>query len=128
MNKVFPTGHSKGQEICNRTRAYALRIIRLYQSLRKDEVGRVLGRQLLRSGTSIGANVEEAQAGQSPADFVAKMSIALKEARETRYWLLLLHDAEIFSSKLLLPLLAETEEIIKVLYTIIRNTKQNQRH
>ena len=76
MSKVFSTGHSKGQEICNRTRAYALRIIRLYQSLRKDEVGRVLGRQLLRSGTSIGANVEEAQAGQSPADFVAKMSIA----------------------------------------------------
>lgn len=69
------------KEICDRTRAFALRIIKLYQAIRKDEVGRVIGRQLLRSGTSIGANVEEAQAGQSTADFIAKMNIALKEAR-----------------------------------------------
>jgi len=128
LTKIQPTVPPKGQAICERTRAYALRIIRVYQSLRKNDIGLVLGKQLLRSGTSIGANVEEAQAGQSTADFVAKMSIALKEARETRYWLLLLRDAEIFPSKLLLPILTETEEIIKILYTIIRNTKQNHHH
>jgi four helix bundle protein len=78
---------SKGQDICDRTRAFALRIIKLYQALPKNETGGILGKQLLRAGTSIGANVEEAQAGQSKKDFVAKIGVALKEARETRYCL-----------------------------------------
>lgn len=115
----------RGKEICDRTRAFALRIIKLYQAISKDEVGRVIGRQLLRSGTSIGANVEEAQAGQSTADFVTKMNIALKEARETRYWLTLLLEAEIFPSQRLMPLHTEVEELIKILYTIIRNARKN---
>jgi four helix bundle protein len=114
---------SKGQDICDRTRAYALRIINLYRVVAKDEVGRILGKQALRAGTSIGANVEEAQAGQSQADFVARMSIALKEARETRYWLRLIRDAEVLSQKQLGPLLTEIEELIKIIYTIIQNTK-----
>ena len=98
----------------------------MHQVLVKNETGRILGRQMLRSGTSIGANVEEAQAGQSPADFIAKMSTALKEARETRYWLTLVVDAELLPAKRLGPMLTEIEEIIKILYTIIQNTKGNQ--
>ena len=113
----------KGQDICDRTRAFALRIIKLYQVLVKDEVGRVLGKQLLRSGTSIGANVEEAQAGHSKADFTFKLNIALKEARETRYWLTLIQDAELIPSNRLASILEETEEIIKILYTIIQKNR-----
>ena len=114
---------SKGQDICERTRAFALRIIKMYRVLAKDEVGQVLGRQLLRSGTSIGANVEEAQAAQSKADFAHKLNIALKEARETRYWLTLVVEAEVLPSQRLDAIQAEIEEIIKILYTIIQNSK-----
>ena len=116
---------AKGQDICDRTRAFALRVIKLYQALEQNSVGRIVGRQLLRCGTSIGANVEEAQAAQSKADFISKMSIALKEARETRYWLTLVLEAEIFSAARINPILNEAEEIIKVIYTIIQNTKIN---
>ncbi len=70
---------ARGQDICGRTRAYTVRIIKLYQVIEKDGAGKVIGKQLLRSGTSIGANIEEAQAGQSRSDFIHKMSIALKE-------------------------------------------------
>jgi four helix bundle protein len=104
-----------------------VRIIRLYQALDESSVGRVLGKQLLRSGTSIGANVEEAQAGQSKADFIAKMNIALKEARETRYWLTLILEAELFPATRLNPILVETEELIKIIYTIIQKTKNKSK-
>jgi four helix bundle protein len=120
-------GGSKGQDICDRTRAFALRVIKMYRVLAKDEVGRILGKQLLRSGTSIGANVEEAQAGQSNADFVHKMSLALKEARESRYWLKLILEGEVMPANRLDAILVEIEEIIKLLYTIIQNSKSNLR-
>jgi four helix bundle protein len=115
---------AKGQEICDRTRAFALRIIRLYQNLQQEEVGRILSKQLLRSGTSIGANVEEAQAAQSPYDFIHKMSIALKEARETRYWLTLLRDAELFPASKFDAILQELEQIIRIIFSIITNTRK----
>ena len=115
---------AKGQDICDRTRAYALRIINLYKAIKRDAVGQVIGNQLLRSGTSIGANVEEAQAAQSTADFVHKMSIALKEARESHYWLRLLGDAEIVKPERLDPLLDETNQIMRVIFTIIQNSKK----
>jgi four helix bundle protein len=116
---------AKGQDICERTRAFALRIIKVHQALVGDGTGHILGQQLLKSGTSIGANVEEAQAGQSKSDFIAKMSIALKEARETRYWLTLIIEANLLPAKRLDAVLTEIEEIIKILYTIIQNSKGN---
>lgn len=122
------TLQAKGQQICERTRAFALRIIRLYRHIQHDDVGRILGQQLLRSGTSIGANTEEAQAAQSRRDFVAKMSIALKEARETRYWLNLLRDAGFASAERFDEILDEVEQIIRVLFTIIKNTKNAMKH
>ena len=76
----------KPNDLEDRLFDFALRIVRLYQKLAKQsELGRILGKQLLRSGTSIGANYQEGQAGQSRADFISKTSIALKEARETHY-------------------------------------------
>jgi four helix bundle protein len=105
-----------------------LRIVKLCDFLNSTPgVSRELARQLVRSGTSIGANVEESQAAQSTADFIHKLEISLKEARETRYWLRLLVAAEIVSSSRLVPLLNEANELIKILASIIVKTKQNRK-
>ena len=91
--------------------SFALQVIGLYKELLiQNEF--VLSKQLLRSGTSIGANVEEALAGQSRADFLSKMSIASKEARETNYWLRLIRDSKIISKSKVEPLLTESESIV----------------
>ncbi len=81
-NENKPRGDA---DIVERSVAYSLRIIRLCRAIEKDSIGRTLGKQILRSGTSIGANVHESQGAQSKADFIAKMSVAHKEARETAY-------------------------------------------
>src|SRR6266508_4633954 len=84
------------RDIQERTFAFAVRVVGLYQYLaRKPGVSRILGQQILRAGISIGANMEEAQAGQSRADFISKTAIALKESRETFYWLRLLGAASV---------------------------------
>ncbi len=83
-----------------------------------------MSKQLLRSGTSIGANVEEALAGVSRRDFVAKMSIASKEARETQYWLRLINDSESIRPGAVLPLLQDAEELLRMLTAIVK-TSQN---
>jgi four helix bundle protein len=100
--------------------------VRLCQSLdERPGVARTIGRQWLRSGTSIGANVEEGQAGQSRADFTSKYSIACKEARETHYWLRLLASNEIVPEADVQDLLGECNQLIAILTTIIKNTKEN---
>ena len=112
--------------ITDRTFNLAVRIVNLCKVLdEKPGVGRTLAKQLIRSGTSIGANVEESQAAQSTADFVHKLEIALKEARETRYWLRLLMAAELFPDSRLRPLLNEAEELIKIIAAIVVKTKPN---
>ena len=80
--------------------AFALRIVNLYKYLVNEKHEYVLSKQILRSGTAIGANIEEAIGGQSNKDFVSKLSVAYKEARETRYWINLLRDTKIFKTKL----------------------------
>ncbi|WP_136514295.1 four helix bundle protein [Geomonas edaphica] len=106
--------------------AFALQIIALYKELaRRNEY--VLSKQLLRSGTSIGANVEEALAGQSRADFLSKMSIASKEARETIYWLKLLRDSEILNAPLPFDLLSEAVEISNMLTSIVKTTAETKK-
>ncbi|MFZ4666730.1 MAG: four helix bundle protein [Prochlorotrichaceae cyanobacterium] len=87
---------------------------------------RTLAQQLLRSGTSIGANIEESQAAESTADFIHKLSISLKEARETRYWLLLLSESELVKNSRLQPLLNELEEVIKIIISLIVSKKRNK--
>ena len=114
-------------EIVERSFKYSLRIIRLYRELEKDNsVGQVLGKQLLRSGTSIGANVHEAQGAQSKADFIAKMSIAHKEAYESAYWIRLVKESGLIPARLLHNLLDETEQIIKMLSSILISAKKNK--
>jgi len=116
-------------DIRKRSVAYALRAIKLYQYLqaRKDGAGWILGKQYLRCATSIGANVEEAQAGESRADFIHKLGIAQKESRESRYWLHLLAESGIVKLNKLQPLIQETEELVAVITAIIVNTKNNRR-
>ncbi len=119
---------SANPDIRERTFSYALRAVKLYQALEKrgDGAGRVLGRQLLRSGTSVGANVEEAQSAASRADFIHKLTISQKEARESLYWIRLLEKSAILPLERLQPLLRETEEIIAVITSIIVSTKKNR--
>ncbi len=104
---------------------FALQIIALYKTLLKQNEF-VLSKQLLKSGTSVGANVEEALAGQSRADFLAKMSIASKEARETNYWLRLLRDSEMLLKTQIEPLLAESEAITSILTAIVKTTQSSK--
>ena len=111
--------------IKDKSYCFALEIIGLYKVLLKQNEF-VLSKQLLKSGTSIGANVEEALAGQSRADFLSKMSIASKEARETNYWLRLLKDSGIISKTEIEPLLAESESIANILTSIVKTTAQNK--
>jgi four helix bundle protein len=113
------------RDIVNRTFDFATRIIRLCTHLdQRPGVARTLSRQLLRSGTSIGANVEEAQAGQSRADFISKYAIAPKEARETHYWLRLIAAAKILPEERLLGLQTEADELRRIIASIIVSAKK----
>jgi four helix bundle protein len=92
---------------------------------KKSGVSRMLGKQLFRAGTSIGANVEEAQGGQSRADFISKISIARKEARETLYWLRLLSEAKFISPGKLTDVTGECNELISILTAIIKKNQKS---
>jgi four helix bundle protein len=109
--------------VVERTLAFSLCIVRLCRELEKDSIGRILSKQLLRAGTSIGANVHEAQGGQSKADFIAKMSIAHKEALETVYWLRLIKQADLIVGERLSELIDETDQLIKIISKILITSK-----
>ncbi|RIY07982.1 four helix bundle protein [Hymenobacter rubripertinctus] len=104
---------------------FASRIVKMYKYLTSEQREFILSKQVLRSGTSIGANVEEALAASSTADFIHKLTIAAKEARETSYWLRLLHDNEFLPGPLFNSIHQENGEIIKVLSSILLTTKAN---
>ena len=111
-------------DITARSFEFAVRVVKLCRELEDGgTVTRTLLKQLIRSGTSIGANVEEAQGGQSKADFTAKMYIACKEARETHYWLRILIATEVIEPKRLELLLDESNQIVAILTTIVKNSK-----
>lgn len=117
--------NAKPPDILQRTFEFAVRVVRLCQHLDEQGYsGRTLGKQLLRSGTSIGANVEEAQAGQSRADFIHKYSLALKEARETHYWLRLLIAAAVLPESRIAPLVAEADELRRILGAIVVSARR----
>ncbi len=104
---------------------FAVRIVNLYKYLCSDKKEFVLSKQLLRSGTSIGANINESQEAQSKADFVSKLSISLKEARESKYWIELLKETKYLNNKESEDILNDLIEIIKLLVSIIKTTKEN---
>ena len=113
----------KRQDLRSRTKAYALRIIRLYTVLPKSTEAQILGKQVLRSGTSVGAHYREAWRAKSNLDFISKIEGGLQELEETAYWLDLLGEAEILQKERLKPLCNETEELIAIFVTMVRNVK-----
>ena len=105
--------------------AFAKRIARCYRYLRDKKKETVMSKQLLRSGTSIGANVREGLYAQSRKDFISKLNIALKEAGETDYWLDVIHSAEYFTDDEFNSLKADNDELLRLLISIIKKTKDN---
>jgi len=112
--------------IVDKSKSFALRIIKLYQHLCSNKEF-ILSKQLLRSGTSIGANVKEAIRGQTKPDFYAKMNIALKEASETEYWLELLHESNYMDEQGFSSIYADCQEILKILMAITKHQKESKR-
>jgi len=109
-----------------RTKAFALRIVRLYTALPNTTVAQVLGKQVLRSGTSIGAHYREASRARSTAEFISKIELALQELDETLYWLELLDEAGIVRSGQLANLCTEAEELISIFVSSVRTAKQSR--
>ena len=112
------------QSVLNKSFHFAVRIVKLCNYLQEEKKAYVLSKQLLRCGTSIGANIEESQQAQSRADFLSKMSIALKEAVETNYWLRLLHSTDYLSEKEFQSIITDCRELERLLTAIIKSTKQ----
>jgi four helix bundle protein len=114
-------------DLKRRTKEYALRIIRLYISLPKATEVQVIGKQVLRSGTSIGAHYREAYRSRSDAEFISKMEGALQELDETAYWLELLSELQVFDEPSLNDLLHETDELTAIFVTTVRNVKSRRK-
>ena len=114
-------------DLRERTKKYALRIIRLYTSLPKRAEAQVLGRQVLKSGTSPGAHYREAYRSRSPAEFVAKIEGGLQELEETAYWLELLVDAAIVPAKRMADLLKETDELTAIFASSAKTAKKRNK-
>lgn len=112
--------------LTHRTKDFALRIIRMYSSLPKSPIAQVLGKQILRSGTSIGANYREANRARSKAEFIAKMGDSLKELDETCYWLELLSESGTVSTTKLKDLADETRQHMAIFITIIKRAKSTR--
>ena len=110
----------------NKSFQFAVRNVNLYKYLTKEKNEYVLSKQLLRSGTSIGANVSEGERAQTKADFYAKMSIALKEANETYYWLKLLYETDYLIEKEFLSVENDINELISLLVSICKTTQNNK--
>ncbi len=113
-------------DIQKRTFDFAVRIVKLMDKLPRTLAAVEIGKQLLRSGTSVGANVQEADAAESRSDFIHKMSIALKEARESRYWLYLIDATVMQNVDEVKALIQESTELTKILFTIIANARKTR--
>ena len=108
-----------------KSKAFAIRIIRMYQYLCEEKKEYILSKQVLRSGTSIGANIREAKRAQSTPDFYAKLYISLKEAEETEYWLELLVETDYITKEMFDSINTDCEEIIKLLVSSTKTLKEN---
>ena len=115
----------KENVIKEKSYAFALRMVKAYKFLSSEQREFVLSKQMLRSGTAVGALIREAEFAQSPADFIHKLSIALKEANETEYWILLLKDSEYISETSFSSIHTDCVELIKLLTSIINTSKKN---
>jgi four helix bundle protein len=111
------------QPLAQRTKAYALRVIRLYGALPKTTEAQVIGKQLLRAGTSVGANYREGYRARSDAEIVAKFSLCIQELDESMYWIELLSEAGIVTEAALAPLPDETNQLIAIFTSIVKRVK-----
>ncbi len=114
-----------GNLVVEKSYDFSVRIAKLYRFLCEKKKENILSRQVLRSGTSIGANVEEAIGGVSRKDFLNKLSIAYKEARETHYWLRILRDVEYLNQNMFDSLIKDCDEVTRIIFSIIRTSKNN---
>ena len=114
----------KNNILKDKSYSFALRIVRLYQYISNEKREYVLSKQVLRSGTAVGALIREAEFGQSKVDFISKLSIALKEANETDYWLSLLKDSGYLNDKMYHSISPEIKELIRLLVSSIKTTKE----
>ena len=121
---MMRTAPERGLEV--RTKRFALQIIELFSTLPRSPVAQVLGRQLLRSGTSVGAQYREAMRGKSLADFVSKMEGSLQELEENRYWLELLLESGTLSGEIIAPIRKEADELVAMFVASVRTAKRNK--
>jgi four helix bundle protein len=119
--------NDKREDLATRTRTFAVRIIRLYGALPKSTEAQVIGKQMLRSGTSVGAHYREGMRARSDAEFISKLEGGLQELEETRYWLELLRDAGIVEWPKLSALYDEADELTRILVTIVKQRKQSRK-
>jgi four helix bundle protein len=112
------------KDLRNRTKEFALRVIRMFSTLPRRTEAQVLGKQVLRSGTSVGANYREAFRARSKAEFISKAGDCLREIEETAYWLELLVDGQIVPATKLEPLRQETNELTAIFVTILKRSKE----
>lgn len=113
--------------IITKTYSFAVRVVKFCFELQDKRKEYVISRQLLKSGTSIGANVEEAQGAISKAEFIAKVQISLKEAKETKYWLRLIQDADVYQNDQSEQLLKDCNEIIVIITAILKSSKEHKK-
>ena len=114
------------EDLKERTKRFALRIVRLYGALPKKTEAQVIGKQILRSGTSVGAQYREAGRGRSNAELISKLESALQEMEETRYWLELLADSGIVQASRLHDFRREADELVAILVTCVKNAKKRK--
>ncbi len=126
-DEATPAGNEKPQDLKSRTTDFALRIIRLFTCLRKTTEAQILGKQVLRSGTSVGAHYREGHRAKSDADVINKFEGALQELDETDYWLDLLVKSNIVSLPKVESLIKETNELISIFVTIVTNLKRKRK-
>jgi four helix bundle protein len=117
----------KPEDLKTRTKAFALRVVRLYVALPKSEEAQVLGRQVLKSGTSVGAHYRESLRARSDAEVISKIEGGLQELEETQYWLELLSEAGIVPTDRLTPLLQEADELTAILVTCVKRIKERKK-
>ena len=116
----------KDSLLYSKSMAFAIRCVNFYKYLKEEKNIYVLSKQLLRSGTSIGANIRESRFAQSPADFASKLSIALKEAEETQYWIELLYRSELISEKEYTSIFQDSSEMVALLLSSLKTYKNQQ--
>jgi len=116
----------KNNPLSEKSYNFAIRIVKLYKWLCENEKEYVLSKQLLRSGTSIGANISEANGAISKADFSAKISIAYKESLETKYWLNLLKDSDYLDSEKANSMISDADELSRIMFSILKTTRINK--